>query len=43
MLLNVFALLGYIGYFSILKFRRVKHEKKEFEAIKKSIAGISTE
>ena len=43
MLLNVFCLLGYVGYFSILKFRRVAQERREFAAIKESIKGITTE
>ena len=38
-----FALLAYVGYFSVLKFRRVKSERAEFEKIKQGVSNVSAD
>lgn len=39
-LLTIFAILGYLGFFTVMKFRRVKVEKLEFAKIKKGVIGV---
>ena len=38
-----FALLGYVGWLSVAKFRRVKREKVEFEKIKDVVKEVPAE
>lgn len=38
-----FGSIAYLGYFSVLKFRRVKEESKKFEKMKKTFKELSDE
>ena len=43
MMITGFSLLAYLGYFSVLKFRRVGKEATKFETMKKSLQELTDE
>ena len=42
-LITGFALLAYLGWFTVLKFRRVKKEQIDFEKSKEGLKSVSAE
>lgn len=40
-MVSLFALLGYLGCFTVMKFKRVKLESIEFKKIQKGVKGVS--
>jgi len=43
MLLTGCAILAYVGWFSVLKFRRVKNEKAQFSKMQDGINSLKVE